>query len=149
MSSRTEYQRNWRKTHPDNVRKNKKTSYWNNPEKHRKRARDHWRKLNPITFKNELKLCHLQGKQKQLPLPLFRKLMHIAQYAVEVYTNKIVDRYDDISPIYDKVVEELASFQQECNKLASEKGSLTEQDKIDIALRCEYVTYPYPFKEYL
>lgn len=100
-NSRTEYQREWRRTHPENIRKNKRKSYWNNPEKYRRRARDHYHKcIGSIANK---KLDEMINQQSRMSPSLFSKLMYIKEHANEIYETQLVSRYDDISLIYDKV----------------------------------------------
>ena len=147
--SRTEYKRNWRYTHPDNVRKNKKTSYWNNPEKHRKKSRETYHK-NKNSSKKGKSTARVAVLSNSSPTTIFR-IMYVEKYARELYEtlgNKSIKEVK-VYPIYTKVRQDVISFTIALVKLFDKIGreNVTEQDIKEIAVKYETLTFPFDVKD--
>ncbi len=143
--SRTEYQRNWRRTHLENVRKNKRTSYWNNPEKYKKKSRETWHKN---------KGSHTTGKVNDRvavnqmvglsPTTAFRG-SYVSKYGRELFEKQLQDKTAKIYTLYKKVRLDKEMFDWDMISLAKKKGveNITEQDMKDRAEKYEHLTFPF------
>jgi len=141
MNNKTQYQKEWRHSHPENIRKNKKTSYWNNPEKHRKKSRDTYDKKHNI--QPSKKLSDML-KHKMPPKTRF-KLFYIKDYAREIFENKLAVRHDDIAAIFELVRKDVKSFENVLSIMKKNLGSenVTLQLQKELAARYENLTYPW------
>jgi len=105
--SRTVYLRNWRHNNPINVRKNKKTSYWNNPEKHRKKSRETWHKnKNNYELDENGRINDKVGKRANRSGSTIYKIQFIRKYAIEGTCSE----HGFIDPVYQKVKTQNSSF---------------------------------------
>ncbi len=146
--TRTEYKRNWRHKNPEKVRKNKNTSYWNNPEKYRKKSRETWRKNQGSSEKG--KVAEKTALIVNSSATTVFRLMFIKKYAREFFEefgNKEPKKIK-IYPIYIKVVKQRDSFAFDVVRLFDKKGqgNVTEQDLKDLAAKFEYLTFPFNLK---
>jgi hypothetical protein len=140
---RTKYLREWRHANPDKIRKNKKTSYWNNPEKHRKKARDNYRKKHNIQA--DKKLSEMLDHKSHLSPRTVYKLLYIKEYASEIFESKLVTGYGDITPIFDMVRKDVESFNDTAKSLSQNIAdkNLVVQLQRDLSASYENLTYPF------
>ncbi|MCE2507358.1 MAG: hypothetical protein J4F36_13010 [Nitrosopumilaceae archaeon] len=144
-NSRTEYQREWRRTHPENVRKNKRTSYWNNPEKYRKKAREAWHKNKESTTNGKVNDMTANDPRVGLsPTTAFRG-SYIRKYARELFDKQFQNKTVKIYTLYKKVRKDKEMFDWDMISLANKKGveNVTEQDMKNIAEKYENLTFPF------
>jgi|APSaa5957512535_1039671.scaffolds.fasta_scaffold02963_1 hypothetical protein len=143
--SRTEYQREWRYSHPENVRKNKRTSYWNNPEKHRKKARETWHKNKGSTTNGKINDRMAVNPMVGLsPTTSFRG-NYIFKYARELFEKQSQNKTVKIYTLYKKVRSDKEQFDLDMIFLAKKKGveNISEQDMKDRAEKYENLTFPF------
>ena len=144
-NSRTEYQRNWRHTHPENVRTNKRTSYWNNPEKHRKKARETWHKNKGSSTTGKINdRVAIDPMVGLSPTTAFRG-SYISKYARELFEKQLQNKTTKIYTLYKKVRRDMEMFDLDMIVLAEKKGfeNITEQDMKDRAEKYENLTFPF------
>lgn len=144
-NSRTKYQREWRRTHPENVRKNKRTSYWNNPEKYRKKAREIWHKNKGSCTAGKINDRIARNPAVNLsPTTAFRG-NYISKYARGLFEKQLQNETVKIYTLYKKVKSDKEKFDLDMIFLAEKKGfeNITEQDMKDIAAKYENLTFPF------
>ena len=90
--SRTDYQREWRRTHSENVRKNKRTSYWNNPEKYRKKARETWHKNKGSTTNGKTNDMIANNSMVGLSPTTSFRIRYISKYASELFKEQLQNK---------------------------------------------------------
>jgi len=142
-NSRTEYQKNWRHTHPENVRKNKRTSYWNNPEKYRKKSRETWHKNKGSTTTG--KSNDMTAELVKMSPTTFYRGRYVQKYARNLFEMEKSKPRNYIYPLYKKVKLDVDRFVFDLILLGEEKGveNITEQDMKDIATKYENLTFPF------
>lgn len=143
--SRTEYQREWRYSHPENVRKNKRTSYWNNPEKYRKKARETWHKNKGSTTNGKVNDMTANNPMIGLSPTTSFRANYISKYARELFEAQLQNRTAEIYTLYKKVRRDKEKFNLDIVFLAKKKGfeNITEQDMKDRAEKYENLTFPF------
>ena len=144
-NSRTKYQREWRHTHPENVRKNKRTSYWNNPEKYRKKSREAWHKNKGSSTTGKVNdIIAINPAVGLSPTTCFRG-SYIRKYARTLFKKQVQNNTVKIYTLYKKVRKDKDMFDLDIASLAMKKGfeNITEQDMKNIAEKYENLTFPF------
>jgi len=144
-NSRTEYQREWRRTHPGNVRKNKRTSYWNNPEKYRKKSRETWHKNKGSTTNGKTNDMVANNPMVGLSPTTSFRIRYISKYASGLFKEQLQNKTMKVYTLYKKVRRDKELFDLDMIFLAEKKGieNITEQDMKDRAEKYENLTFPF------
>ncbi len=145
--SRTQYQREWRRNNPDKVRNNKSISYWNNPEKYRKRARETYHKnKNSKTNGKVLDLVAKQMKYLGVSSTGLFRMNYLEKYAHDYFLKMNSDPTLKITPCYEKIRIEVDRFQLECFETIrkhTNPDTIKEEEFQKIAKKYPLLTWPF------
>lgn len=112
-SKRTQYLREWRHKNSDKVRKNRRTSYANNPEKYRKKSRDTYQKNKGHDWDDDNKNGKINDRlavNSAVSPTKFFKFSYIKKLAKEEVYNTLDGQFTPVDPLYRKIRKEEDGF---------------------------------------